>query len=85
MHGAFYQEQRPLRPTTLGGHQWCTAEVKTAPYIQEMESIHRCRIKQGTVRTRSGSEVEATEENMEILLDENVSTEKDVKELGIQW
>ena len=28
--------------------------------------------------------VEATEENMEILLDENVSTEKDVKVLGIQ-
>lgn len=25
-----------LRPTTLGGHVWSTAMVKTVPFIQEM-------------------------------------------------
>ena len=46
-----------LRPTTLGGHQWCTADGENCavPY-KRWKSIHRCRIKQGTVRTRSGSE-----------------------------
>ena len=42
-----------LRPTTLGGHQWCTELHRS---YTGWKSIHRCRIKQGTVRTRSGSE-----------------------------
>ena len=65
-----------LRPTTLGGHQWCTADdgkVYTGVVLNKEPSAHV-----------ADQKVEATEENMEILLDENVSTEKDVKELGIQ-
>ena len=46
-----------LRPTTLGGHQWCTADgEKLHRTYKRWKSIHRCRIKQGTVRTRSESE-----------------------------
>ena len=69
-----------LRPTTLGGHQWCTADGENC-------TVHT---RDGNVLNKEPSahvadqKVEATEENMEILLDENVSTEKDVKVLGIQ-
>ena len=45
-----------LRPTTLGGHQWRTADGENCTVHTRWKSIHRCRIKQGTVRTRSGSE-----------------------------
>ena len=63
-----------LRPTTLGGHQWCTADGENC-------TVHT---RDGKVYTGVVLNKEATEENMEILLDENVSTEKDVKVLGIQ-
>ena len=45
-----------LRPTTLGGHQWCTADGENCTVHTRDGKVHRCRIKQGTVRTRSGSE-----------------------------
>ena len=74
-----------LRPTTLGGHQWCTADGENCTVHTRDGKVYT-----GVVLNKEPSahvadqKVEATEENMEILLDENVSTEKDVKELGIQ-
>ena len=74
-----------LRPTTLGGHQWCTADGENCTVHTRDGKVYT-----GVVLNKEPSahvadqKVEATEENMEILLDENVSTEKDVKVLGIQ-
>ena len=74
-----------LRPTTLGGHQWCTADGENCIVHTRDGKVYT-----GVVLNKEPSahvadqKVEATEENMEILLDENVSTEKDVKVLGIQ-
>ena len=74
-----------LRPTTLGGHQWRTADGENCTVHTRDGKVYT-----GVVLNKEPSahvadqKVEATEENMEILLDENVSTEKDVKVLGIQ-
>ena len=74
-----------LRPTTLGGHQWSTADgenctihtrdgrVYTGVVLNTEPSVHV-----------ADSAVETKEENMEILLDENVDNKEDVKALGIQ-
>ena len=70
---------------TLGGHQWCTADGENCTVHTRDGKVYT-----GVVLNKEPSahvadqKVEATEENMEILLDENVSTEKDVKVLGIQ-
>ena len=74
-----------LRPTTLGGHQWSTADGENC-------TIHTRdgRVYTGVVLNTEPSahvadqKVEALEENMEILLDENVSSKEDVLALGIQ-
>lgn len=74
-----------LRPTTLGGHQWSTADGENCTIHTRDGKVYT-----GVVLNKEPSahvadqKVEATEENMEILLDENVSTDNDVKELGIQ-
>ena len=74
-----------LRPTTIGGHQWCTADGENCTVHTRDGKIYT-----GVVLNREPSahvadqKVEATEENMEILLDENVSTDADVKKLGVQ-
>ena len=67
-----------LRPTTLGGHQWRTADgenctVHTGVVLNTEPSAHV-----------ADEKVEQTEENMEILLDENVENKEDIDALGIQ-
>ena len=74
-----------LRPTTLGGHQWSTADgenctihtrdgrVYTGVVLNTEPSVHV-----------ANSAVETKEENMEILLDENISSKEDVLKLGIE-
>lgn len=74
-----------LRPTTLGGHQWPTADGENC-------TIHTRdgRVYTGVVLNNepsahvADSPVERKEENMEILLDENVSTKDETLALGIQ-
>lgn len=74
-----------LRPTTLGGHQWSTADGENC-------TVHARdgRVYTGVVLNTEPSshvadeKVETLEKNMEILLDENVDTKDDVAGLGIQ-
>lgn len=74
-----------LRPTTLGGHQWSTADGENC-------TIHTRdgRIYTGVVlNTEPSAHVadqkkEPLEENMEILLDENTASKKETLALGIQ-
>lgn len=74
-----------LRPTTLGGHQWSTADGENC-------TVHTRdgRVYTGVVLNTEPSshvadeKVETIEKNMEILLDENVDTKDDVAGLGIQ-
>ena len=74
-----------LRPTTLGGHQWSTADGENC-------TVHTRdgRVYTGVVLNKEPSahvadkKTEIVEENMEILLDENVDTKDGVAELGVQ-
>ena len=74
-----------LRPTTLGGHQWSTADGENC-------TVHTRdgRVYTGVVLNKEPSahvadkKTEIVEENMEILLDENVSTKEETLALGVQ-
>lgn len=74
-----------LRPTTLGGHLWATSDGENCTVHTRDGKIYT-----GVVLNTNPSvhvadkPVECTEENMEILLDENVFTKEDTKNLGIQ-
>ncbi|MCR4955256.1 MAG: M42 family metallopeptidase [Lachnospiraceae bacterium] len=74
-----------LKPTTLGGHQWPTADGDNC-----MVFTRDGREYTGVVLNKEPSAhvadkpVETKEENMEILLDENVNEKDDVLKLGIQ-
>ena len=79
------KENGRLRPTTLGGHQWSTADgenctihtrdgkVYTGVVLNTEPSVHV-----------ADDKPDREEKNMEILLDENVSSKEDVENLGIQ-
>ena len=81
----FIKDNGRLRPTTLGGHQWSTADGENC-------TVHTRdgRVYTGVVLNTEPSshvadeKVETLEKNMEILLDENVDTKDDVAGLGIQ-
>ena len=74
-----------LRPTTIGGHQWSTADGENC-------TVHTRdgRVYTGVVLNTepsahvADSAVETKEANMEILLDENVSTQEETLALGVQ-
>ena len=74
-----------LRPTTLGGHQWSTADGENCTVYTRDGNVYT-----GVVLTTEPSAhvadepVKTIEKNMEILLDENVDSKDDVLELGIQ-
>ena len=74
-----------LRPTTIGGHQWSTADGENC-----MVFTRDGRMYTGVVLNTEPSahvadeKVEIKEENMEILLDENVNDKQGVAALGIQ-
>mgnify|MGYP000658176210 CR=1 FL=1 len=74
-----------LRPTTIGGHQWSTADGENC-----MVFTRDGRMYTGVVlNTEPSAHVadekgEIKEENMEILLDENVNDKQGVAALGIQ-
>ena len=79
------KENGRLRPTTIGGHQWSTADGENC-------TIHTRdgRVYTGVVLNKEPSShvadqmTELIEENMEILLDENVASDQDTLALGIQ-
>ncbi len=79
------KENGRLRPTTLGGHQWRTADGENC-------TVHTRdgRVYTGVVLDTEPSshvadkDVDPVEKNMEILLDENVSTKDEVEALGVQ-
>ena len=79
------KENGRLRPTTLGGHQWRTADGENC-------TVHTRdgRVYTGVVLNTEPSAhvadqpIEQTEENMEIQLDENVASKKETEALGIQ-
>ena len=79
------KENGRLRPTTIGGHQWSTADCENC-------TIHTRdgRVYTGVVLNKEPSshvadqKTELIEENMEILLDENVASDQDTLALGIQ-
>ena len=79
------KENGRLRPTTIGGHQWSTADGENC-------TIHtrNGRVYTGVVLNKEPSshvadqKTELIEENMEILLDENVTSDQDTLALGIQ-
>lgn len=79
------KENGRLRPTTIGGHQWSTADGENC-------TIHTRdgRVYTGVVLNKEPSshvadqKTELIEENMEILLDENVTSDQDTLALGIQ-
>ena len=74
-----------LRPTTIGGHQWCTADGENCTvHTRDGKVYTGVVLNKGPSAHVADQKVEATEENMEILLDENVSTDADVKKLGVQ-
>lgn len=74
-----------LRPTTLGGHVWNTADGENCTVHTRDGKVYT-----GVVLNTEPSahvadqKVEALEENMEILLDENVNSADETKSLGIQ-
>ncbi len=74
-----------LRPTTLGGHVWSTADGENCTIHTRDGKVYT-----GVVLNTEPSahvadkKVETIEENMEILLDEPVSTKAETLTLGIQ-
>ena len=74
-----------LRPTTLGGHVWSTADGENCTIHPRDGKVYT-----GVVLNTEPSahvadkKVETLEENMEILLDEPVSTKAETLALGIQ-
>lgn len=74
-----------LRPTTLGGHVWSTADGENCTIHTRGGKVYT-----GVVLNTEPSahvadkKVETLEENMEILLDEPVSTKAETLALGIQ-
>ncbi len=74
-----------LRPTTLGGHQWRTCDGENC-YVFTRDGKTYTGVVLNTEPSShvADKDVEHTEENMEILLDENVNTKDETKALGIQ-
>ncbi len=74
-----------IRPTTLGGHQWSTADGENCMVFTRDGKMYTGVVLNTEPSAHVADEkVEPKEENMEILLDENVSDKDGVKALGIQ-
>ena len=79
------KENGRLRPTTIGGHQWSTADGENCTIHTRDGSVYT-----GVVLNKepcshvADQKTELIEENMEILLDENVDSDQDTLALGIQ-
>lgn len=86
--GAMVRSIKPngrLRPTTLGGHQWTTADGENCMVItREGKTYTGVVLNTEPSAHVADKDPERTEGNMEILLDENVSSREQTMALGIQ-
>ena len=74
-----------LRPTTLGGHVWSTADGENCTIHTRDGKVYTGVILNTEPSAHvADKKVETLEENMEILLDEPVSTKAETLALGIQ-
>lgn len=74
-----------LRPTTLGGHQWSTADGENCTVHTRDGRVYTGVVLNTEPSSHVADEpVETVEKNMEILLDENVDSKEDVLALGVQ-
>jgi len=74
-----------LRPTTLGGHQWGTADGENCTVHTRDGKVYTGVILNTEPSAHVADEKpDRLEQNMEILLDENVSSKEETKALGIQ-
>lgn len=74
-----------LRPTTIGGHQWDTCDGENCTvHTRDGRTYTGVVLNTDPSSHVADKKKEKTEPNMEILLDENVDSQKGVKELGIQ-
>ncbi len=74
-----------LRPTTLGGHQWSTADGENCTvHTRDGHTYTGVVLNMEPSAHVADEEIKIKEENMEILLDENVSTKEETLALGVQ-
>lgn len=79
------KENGRIRPTTLGGHQWSTADGENCTIHTRDGSVYTGVVLNMEPSSHVADEkIKPVEENMEILLDENVKDMEDVRALGIQ-
>ena len=79
------KENGRLRPTTLGGHQWSTADGENCMVFTRDGKMYTGVVLNTEPSSHVADEkVETKEANMEILLDENVNSKDDVRKLGIE-
>jgi len=79
------KENGRLRPTTLGGHQWSTADGENCKVFTRDGRMYTGVVLNTEPSAHVADEkVEAKEENMEILLDENVDSKEETLALGVQ-
>ncbi len=79
------KENGRLRPTTLGGHQWRTADGENCTvFTRDGRSYTGVVLNNEPSAHVADDPVEIIEKNMEILLDENVSSKAETLALGIQ-
>ncbi|WP_301830773.1 M42 family metallopeptidase [uncultured Parolsenella sp.] len=74
-----------LRPTTLGGHQWRTADGENCTvHTRDGRTYTGVVLNTEPSAHVADEKVEQIEKNMEVLLDENVGTADETRGLGIQ-
>lgn len=74
-----------LRPTTIGGHMWNTCDGENCFVItRDGKTFTGVVLNNEPSAHVADNQLERKEENMEILLDENVSSKEETQKLGIQ-
>ena len=73
-----------LKPTTIGGHQWSTADGENCfIFTRDGRQYTGVILNKEPSAHVANEKVETREENMEILIDENISSKEEVLKLGI--
>lgn len=78
------KENGRLRPTTLGGHDWNTADGENCQvFTREGKVYTGVILNKEPSRHVADEQIERSEKNMEILLDEKAETKEEILALGI--
>ena len=73
-----------LKPTTIGGHQWSTADGENCfIFTRDGRKYTGVILNKEPSAHVASEKVDTKEENMEILLDENISSKEEALKLGI--